>query len=105
MGTLNISFVESTTEKSTKIMGNKEGKFKKAFEEIDTSGDKKVSIQELVNYFDPNKSNIKELFEESTEEELAQFSQELMKIGGNDVNNDGKLSFEEFMEALKENET
>ena len=26
-------------------MGNKEAKFKKAFEDIDTSGDKKISIK------------------------------------------------------------
>jgi Ca2+-binding EF-hand superfamily protein len=31
-------------------MGNKEGKFKKIFEEIDTSGDCKVSIDELINF-------------------------------------------------------
>ena len=86
-------------------MGNKEGKFKKAFEEIDTSGDKTVSIQELAKYFDPSKDNTKALFEESNEDELAQLSQELMKIGDCDKNNDGKLTFEEFMEAIKENDT
>ena len=31
-------------------MGNKEGKFKKIFEEIDTSGDCKVSLDELINF-------------------------------------------------------
>jgi hypothetical protein len=31
-------------------MGNKEGKFKKIFEEIDTSGDCEVSIDELMNF-------------------------------------------------------
>ena len=31
-------------------MGNKEGKFKKIFEEIDTSGDGKVSPEELLNF-------------------------------------------------------
>ena len=31
-------------------MGNKEAKFKKIFEEIDTSGDCKVSIDELFNF-------------------------------------------------------
>ena len=85
-------------------MGHKNCKFKKAFEEIDTSGDGKVSLQELVNYFDPNREEMKVLFEESTVDELAEFSQELMKIGKNDSNNDGKLSFKEFMEAIKENE-
>ena len=86
-------------------MGNKEGKFKKTFEEIDTSGDKKVTIQELVNYYNPSKDNIKALFEGSTTEELSEFSQELMKIGNCDKNDDGKLSYKEFMEAIKENET
>ena len=62
-------------------MGHKESKFKKVFEDIDTSGDKKVSLQELVNYFDPNRNEIKGLFEGSTVEELAEFSQELMKKG------------------------
>ena len=85
-------------------MGHKESKFKKVFEDIDTSGDKKVSLQELVNYFDPNRNEIKGLFEGSTVEELAEFSQELMKISENDKNKDGKLSFKEFMEAMKNNE-
>ena len=31
-------------------MGNKEAKFKKIFEEIDTSGDCKVSLDELINF-------------------------------------------------------
>ena len=31
-------------------MGNKEGKFKKIFEEIDTSGDCIVSLDELLNF-------------------------------------------------------
>ena len=31
-------------------MGNKEGKFKKIFEEIDTSGDGKVSPKELYDF-------------------------------------------------------
>ena len=31
-------------------MGNKEGKFKKVFEEIDASGDGRVSLDELENF-------------------------------------------------------
>ena len=85
-------------------MGNKEAKFKQTFEEIDTSGDKKVSFTELANYVNPiNNEKVGEVFfEEFTEEELKEFSQELITLG---ENNDGKLSFEEFLEAINDNET
>ena len=33
-------------------MGNKEGKFKKVFEEIDASGDGRASLDELENFLD-----------------------------------------------------
>ena len=88
-------------------MGSKESKLKKAFEEIDTSGDKKVSVQELADYIDPNENEKvgEVLFKEFSREERKEFKRELMTLGINDKNSDGKLSFEEFKEAIKDNET
>ena len=37
-------------------MGSKESKLKKAFEEIDESGDKKVSPEELADFFNSGKA-------------------------------------------------
>jgi hypothetical protein len=37
-------------------MGNKEAKFKQAFEEIDTSKDHKVSARECMIFMDPEKN-------------------------------------------------
>ena len=88
-------------------MGSKESKLKKAFEEIDTSGNGDgVSPQELADYIDPNKNDKvgEVLFKEFSREERKEFKRELMTLGINDKNKDGKLSFEEFKEAIKDNE-
>ena len=87
-------------------MGNKEAKIKKVFEEIDTSGDEKISVTELVNYLEPKKNEkVGEVISKLTKEERGELSSELMTLGKCDKNNDGKLSFEEFMAAIKEKET
>ena len=87
-------------------MGSKESKLKKAFEEIDTSGDKKVSVQELADFIDTNKNEKagEILFKDFSKKEREEFKRELMSLGLNDKNNDGKLSFEEFKEAIKDND-
>jgi len=87
-------------------MGNKEAKFKKAFEDIDTSGDKKISIKELADYIDMSKNEKvgEVLFKHFSREERNEFKRELMTIGVNDKNNDGKLTFEEFKEVIKDND-
>ena len=46
-----------------------------------------MTIEELLNYSDPSKDNIKALFEGSTAKELSEFSQELMEIGNCDNKN------------------
>ena len=44
-------------------MGNKEAKFKQAFEEIDTSKDHKVSAREFMSFMDPEKNpKVEEIF-------------------------------------------
>ena len=44
-------------------MGNKEAKFKQAFEEIDTSKDHKVSAREFMIFMDPEKNpKVEEIF-------------------------------------------
>ena len=50
-------------------MGHKAAKFKQTFEEIDTSGDKKVSFTELANYINPinNEKVGEEFFGEFTD--------------------------------------
>ena len=87
-------------------LGNKAGKLKTIFEEIDTSGDNNVSMQELADFVEPN-TNDKAgeiLFREFSYEERQEFKKELMTIGNNDKNQDGKFSFKEFKEVVKDNE-
>ena len=85
-------------------MGSKESKLKEAFEEIDTSGDKKVSVQELMDFIKRNDEKAIEIFKDFSKKEQDEFIQELQSIGLNDKNLDGKLSFEEFKEAIKNND-
>merc|ERR1712038_2139639 len=72
----------------------------------DTSGDKKVSVQELADFIDTNKNEKagEILFKDFSKKEREEFKRELMSLGLNDKNNDGKLSFEEFKEAIKDND-
>ena len=85
-------------------MGSKESKLKEAFEEIDTSGDKKVSVQELMDFIKRNDEKAIEIFKDFSKKEQDEFIQELKSLGLNDKNMDGKLSFEEFKEAIKDND-
>ena len=85
-------------------MGSKESKLKEAFEEIDTSGDKKVSVQELMDFIKRNDEKAIEIFKDFSKKEQDEFIKELESLGLNDKNLDGKLSFEEFKEAIKNND-
>ena len=82
-------------------MGSKESKLKEAFEEIDTSGDKKVSVQELMDFIKRNDEKAIEIFKDFSKKEQDEFIKELESLGLSDKNLDGKLSFEEFKEAIK----
>merc|ERR1711974_467075 len=88
-------------------MGNNEAKFEKVFEEIDTSGDG-ISPEELADYIDPIKNDkAKEVLDREFPILGDQIELNMVirdSIGKNDQNRDGKLSFEEFKEALKDNE-
>jgi len=82
-------------------MGNKEAKFKEMFEEIDTSGDGKVSFNELAVFIvSPKAVNQLKML---TWEEIAEVENEFNIMDENDL--DGKLTFEEFLQGMKENKT
>ena len=72
-------------------MGSKESKLKEAFEEIDTSGDKKVSVQELMDFIKRNDEKAIEIFKDFSKKEQDEFIKELESLGLNDKNLDGKL--------------
>ena len=86
-------------------MGKNESKFKKAFEEMDSSGDEHVTFEELSNYFNPKREEIKALFEELTKEELAELYQEMINMQKGDIDNDGKFTYNEFKDTIKKNKT
>ena len=82
-------------------MGNKEAKFKEIFEEIDTSGDGKVSFDELAVYIiSPKAVNQLKMF---TSEEMEELENEFSSMDEND--SDGKMTFDEFLHNMKENKT
>ena len=84
-------------------MGNNKAKFKKLCEEIDTSGDKKVSGQELLNFFDSDHNNkAGEVFEEFSKDELMLVLEELTTLVEDDI--DVKLRYEQFMDGIKDKE-
>ena len=63
-------------------MGNKqsnESKIERAFEEIDTSGDKRINTQELNDFLQSEKSN--EILSKFSAEERNEFIIDIMKIG------------------------
>ena len=77
-------------------MGNKEAKFKKMYEEIDISGNGEVDFKELAAF----------IISDKVVEELKEFSNEDFSAIEKEFNEiDGKLTFEEFMEAMKKNKT
>jgi len=84
-------------------MGNNEAKFQKVFEQIDTSGDKQISGEELFKYMFSNKKVQDVMSKQMTKKEQEDLKTELMNVGKNDKNNDGKLSLEEFNGAIKAN--
>jgi len=82
-------------------MGNKETKFKEMFEEIDTSGDGQVSFNELATFIvSPKAVNQLKML---TFEEIAAVEHEFNVMDEND--DDGKMTFEEFLQNMKENKT
>merc|ERR1712129_644006 len=89
-------------------MGNKEGKFKNVFEEIDASGDGRVSLDELENFLDIDQNpRIMEVFladGKLDNAEIKVIAEGVSKIRENDTDGDGKLTFDEFVRAMKANE-
>ena len=89
-------------------MGNKEGKFKKVFEEIDASGDGRVSRHELAKFLDIDQNpRIMEVFfadGKLDNAEIKVIAEGVAKIRENDKDGDGKLTFDEFVLAMKANE-
>ena len=77
-------------------MRNKEAKFKKMYKEIDISGNGEVDFKELAAFIISDK--VVEELKEFSNEDFSAIEKELNEI-------DGKLTFEEFMEAMKKNET
>merc|ERR1711934_43779 len=84
-----------------KEMGNKEAKFKKMYEEIDISGNGEVSFNELAAFIISDK--VVEELKEFSAEDISAIEKEFNEMDEADV--DGKLTFEEFMEAMKKNKT
>ena len=86
-------------------MGSTESKLKKVFEDIDKSGDKKVSTQELSDFLNSKKAT-EILFNNFSCDELEELAQEVETLDANDKNEDGYYSFEEFKDAInaKEND-
>ena len=88
--------MEKAVLKSVKEMGNKEAKFKKMYKEIDISGNGEVDFKELAAF----------IISDKAVEELKEFSNEDFSAIEKEFNEiDGKLTFEEFMEAMKKNKT
>lgn len=87
-------------------MGQKESKFQKAFEDIDSSGDGLVTFQEFRDYFDPDRDDVKELFEEDgvnpSEFYDAINTSDFLEA---DTNYTGRLTFQEFVSFMKNNPT
>ena len=76
-------------------MGVNESKIKKAFEEIDTSGDKKLDADELANFLrSPRGGEVLSQFSRQDQEE---FIVELLIIT---AMFDGKFTFEQFKIAV-----
>ena len=80
-------------------MGNKKAKFKKMYKEIDKSGNGEVGFNELAAFIISNKV-VKEL-KEFSNEDISAIEKEFNEMDEADA--DGKLTFEEFMEAMKKN--
>ena len=86
-------------------MGNKETTLREIFEDIDTSEDKRVTVEELKNYLNDSDPKVGQVFSNLTEGEFFKFIKalEYMEKGDNDLNKDGKYSFDEFKTAVESN--
>jgi Ca2+-binding EF-hand superfamily protein len=82
-------------------MGNKEAKFKKMYEEIDISGNREVGFNELAAFIISDK--VVEVLKEFSDIDISAIEKEFNEMDEADA--DGKLTFEEFMEAMKKNKT
>merc|ERR1719264_442067 len=89
-----------------KGMGNKETTLKEIFEDIDTSEDNRVTVEELKNYLNDNDPKVVKVFNNLTLDEYAKFKKGIgfMEMGGDDHNRDGKYSFEEFKSVMESNQ-
>ena len=102
-------------------MGNKEGKYKKVFEEIDyfravwgndispcLLRDGRVSLEKLENFLDIDQNpGLMEGFLLSynlDNAEIKVIAEGVAKIRENDKDGDGKLTLDEFVQAMKANE-
>merc|ERR1712203_216983 len=76
------------------------------FENIDTSKDNRVTVEELKNYLNDNDPKVVEVFNNVTLGEFAKFKGALgfMEHGGDDHNRDGKYSFDEFKSVVESNQ-
>ena len=88
--------MEKAVLKSVKEMGNKEAKFKKMYKEIDIFGNGEVDFKELAAFIISDK--VVEELKEFSDEDFSAMEKEFNEI-------EGKLTFEEFMEAMKKNKT
>ena len=81
-------------------MGLRNAKYKKMFEEIDTSGDGQVSFNELSDFMATPRA-VSEL-QDLTDEELENV-ESFINDGDEDPN--AKMSFEEFLQVMRDNQT
>ena len=81
-------------------MGLRNAKYKKMFEEIDTSGDGQVSFNELSDFMATPRA-VSEL-QDLTDEELENV-ESFINDGDDDPN--AKMSFEEFLQVMRDNQT
>merc|ERR1711971_363931 len=98
--------IQLSNRKEKKKMGNKETTLKEIFEDIDTSKDNRVTVEELRNYLNDNDPKVVEAFNNVTLGEFAKFKAGLgfMEHGGDDHNRDGKYSFDEFKSVVESNQ-
>jgi len=84
-------------------MGNKTAKFKKMFEEIDTGGDGTVSFHELGEFLATDRASA--ILAELTDEESEIVEEYINENDQGENESEAKLTFEQFLELMKENET
>ena len=82
-------------------MGLHNAKFKRIFEEIDTSWDGQVSFRELSEFMALPKA--RSVLQDLTDEELENV-QSFINYGNHDDPN-AKMSFEDFLQLMRDNET